>query len=290
MSTQHYEIKLVKVFEEPETYVRIAYFKNQSGKNNYPPIVIIPGWLSTIELFVPLAQEIAKYTDAYIFEPHGFGPKNDPPTPHKKGFFTIETYVKEFANVFKALEFQDQSFVVLGSCSGASKTFNYLLDGDGPKPLAMAALSPQATYITPFRKVILSSFAIIPSFIMTGVQALILAWLHFYLKFKKPEERKNIEHAAKQFKIVDAWCQRRVVIEFIRKYDIRSRIKELTLPILSFVAKEDFFTSPEKSELFQTQPNFKLIQLETTTHRIQEGNEALIAEKIREFLDELKEK
>ncbi|MHA1687408.1 MAG: alpha/beta fold hydrolase [Candidatus Heimdallarchaeaceae archaeon] len=286
MSNEEYQY--VKVSEEPEINVRVAYLLSTRREEKYPPIVIIPGWLSTIELFLPLGRELAKFTDVYIYEPHGFGPKEKPRTPHKKGLFTEETYIEEMEKIMQYLKLEDNKFVILGSCSGAALTFCYMLNSDGPKPLALATFSPQATYKTPFRNVILSFFAIVPSFLMGAVQAIVIALLNFYLKFRNPEETKNIRHAAKQLQVTDAWCQRRVVIEFIRKYDIRERIQELKLPMISFVAKEDWFTTPEKSKMFLVHPNSKFVQLECSAHRIQEDNEETIALQIRNFLDELR--
>ncbi|MHA1400684.1 MAG: alpha/beta fold hydrolase [Candidatus Heimdallarchaeaceae archaeon] len=271
-------LEFVKVQDDPEIRVRILTIKSKNPEYAGRNFFLIMGWISEIDLFLPLANCLAEYGNVIIYEPRGFGKSF---APHKKGFFSIEEYNKEIASVLKIKNLQDKDFVIFGSCSGGAMAFSYYLDGDGPKPYAMAIISPQPHYKTPFWLPILG---VIPNFIMELIQKLIILSMGIYLKFKKPEEVKNIVHAKEQLTKNDAWSQRRFVVEYIVSYDIRDRIKELDIPMVMFVGKEDHFLDLEQSKQFLLHPSSRLIELEEIAHRIQEGNEEKMAKETHEFL------
>ena len=272
------EIRIITVNEDPEIRIRLAIKPSREDKYSNRTIIIIPGWLSGIDNFLPLAEALQLYGNAIIYEPRGFG---ESITPHKKGIFSREEYNKELAYVIRALDLEEKNFIILGSCSGGSQTFSYILDGKGPKPLALAVFSPQEFYGTPFWLPILGW---IPAFIMSFVQKMILIGYRAYLKRKATEDSETVSWAAERLAMNDDWCLRRYVHEFIIKYDIRGRQKEIDIPILMVISEKDHFINPEVSNNFKHHSNSEVLTIKTDTHRVHQDKEKEIAAKINNFL------
>ena len=275
-------MQFITIKKDPHIRVRIAWEKAKEDRYSDRTIVIIPGWLSGIDLFLPLAECLSHHSNVLVYEPRGFG---YPFAPHKKGLFTIKAYNEEIAAVLQSQGIKDKEFIILGSCSGGSMAFSYLLDGVGPKPYALAVISPQEKYNTPFWFPILG---LMPPVVENMVQNIIIGLLNLYLKFKKPEETKNVRHAANQLKHNDTWSQRRFLFEFIHPYDIRNRITDINLPLIMIIGEDDWFANPESSNLFLHHPSSGVIKLHTTSHRLQVGNEEEIALRLEQQLKKLR--
>ena len=266
---------------DPEVTIRLGIFEAEQSNKKELPVIIVPGWLSAIDNFTNMAQALQKYRTAIIYEPRGFGKSL---TPHKKGLFSPEEYNKELSKVIKFLGFKDKEFFFLGSCSGASHVYSYYLNGEGPKPLILAAFNSQERYKMPFFIPILG---IIPTFLMKFIQKMIIVVYRFILKLKKTGESPNVTWAANRLKLNDDWSLRRHVIEFTHKYNIVGRQKEIDVPIVTFTAEKDYFVNPEISKKFLHHKDSELITLKTEMHRIHEGREQEIAVHIQNFLDKL---
>ncbi len=275
------EIEYIQTKDDPKIEVRVAKFYTKNEKYKSRHIIIIPGWLSTIDEFNKLAINLSNYGNIYFYEPRGFGKSK---TPHKKGFFTPDAYNEELGNIIKSLKLNEKEFILFGSCSGASQVFNYYINSDGLKPDLIAAISPQDKYKTPFW---LPALGRLPSFIMGFFQKMIIFFLNLMLKFKKPEETQNVRWAAKQLKENDAWCLRRFVFEFVINYSVQGRLNEIEIPMLMFVGEDDYFVDPETSKKFLNNENSKIVEFKANFHRIQMGNEEIMAKKFNEFLQEL---
>lgn len=275
------EIEYIQTKDDPKIEVRVAKFYTQNENYKSRHVIIIPGWLSTIGEFNKLAINLSNYGNIYIYEPRGFGKSR---TPHKKGFFTPDAYNEELRHIIEVLKLNEKEFILFGSCSGASQVFNYYINGDGLKPDLIAAISPQEKYTTPFW---LPALGRLPSFIMSFFQKMIIFFMNLMLKFKKPEETQNVRWAAKKLKENDAWCLRRYVFEFVINYSVQGRLNEIEIPMLMFVGEEDYFVDPETSKKFLNNENSKIVELKADFHRIQMGNEEIIAKKFNEFLEKL---
>lgn len=275
------KIEYIQTKDDPVIEVRVAKFYSQNEKYKSRHVILIPGWLSTIDGFVKLATSLSNYGNIYVYESRGYGKSK---TPHKKGFFSPDAYNEELGTIIKALKLKEKEFILFGSCSGASQVFNYYINSDGLKPDLIAAISPQEKYKTPFW---LPALGLLPSFIMSFFQKMIIFFLNLMLKFKKPEETQNVRWAAKQLKENDAWCLRRYVFEFVINYSVQGRLNEIEIPMLMFVGAEDYFVDPETSKKFLNNKNSKIVELKADFHRIQMGNEKIMAKKFNEFLQEL---
>ena len=267
--------------ENPEIRIRIAKFPSKSKEYSTREIILIPGWLSGIDNYSPLAKELMNFGNVTIYEPRGFGQSI---TPHKKGLFTPEEYSKELGCVLEALELEDKKFVIFGGCSGGFQALDYYLNGTGPKPKAFALISPEEKVNTPFWLPILGW---LPNFIMNFIQKMIIVFYGLYLRIRRTKESQNVSWATERMKINDNWCMRRYVLEFTINYDIRERQKEIDVPLVMFVGEEDYFVDPEISKNFLHNPSSEIKQIKTTHHRIQEGNEKELAIKTNEFLKKI---
>ncbi|NPD87652.1 MAG: alpha/beta hydrolase [Asgard group archaeon] len=275
------EIQFITTREKPEFKIRLAKFPSKEEKYSHRNIIVIPGWLSAIDNFTPMAKALQKYSNVIIYEPRGFGKSI---TSHKKGYFSSEEYNDELSKVIEHLGLKNKEFIILGSCSGGSQTFCHYLDGDGPKPRALVIFSPQEFYNTPF---FVPALGLIPTFIMIFVQKMIIVLYRFYLKVRRTGESANVTWAADRLRKNDDWSLRRFVVEFIVKYDIRDRQKEIDVPIQMIVAKQDHFVDPEKSKKFIHLTDSEIVEIQTDMHRIYEGKEDEIAKKMNDFLTKL---
>ncbi len=275
------EIQFITTSEEPEFKIRLAKFPTTQKENSHRNIIIIPGWLSAIDNFTPMAEALQKYSNVVIYEPRGFG---ESITTHKKGYFNSNEYNLELSKVIKHLGLKAKDFVILGSCSGGSQAFSYYLDGEGPKPKALVVFSPQDFYNTPF---FVPALGLIPTFIMTIVQKMIIVFYRFYLKIRRTGESANVTWAADRLKKNDDWSLRRFVVEFITKYDIRGRQKEIDIPIQMVVSQKDHFVDPEESKKFLNHKDSEIIEIQTEMHRVQQGKEEEIAKHMDDFLTKL---
>ena len=267
--------------KEPEIRIRIAKFPSKEDKYSSRTIVLIPGWLSGIDNYSPLAEALMQYGNVIIYEPRGFGKSI---TPHKKGFFSPDEYSKELGYVLRKLEIQDKKFMIFGGCSGGYQALDYYLNGEGPKPYAFAAVSPQEDVSLPFWLPILGW---IPSFIMNFIQKLIVAFYFLILKLKGLKETQNVSWAAERLKVNDNWCIRRYILEFSAKYNIKGRTEEIDVPLIMFVGEKDYFVDPEASKKFLHNTDSEIIRIQTTQHRIHDGNEEELATKTNNFLEKL---
>ncbi len=277
-----FQIEYVDTNENPEVKIRLAIFKTKNVDKEAKPVIIIPGWLSAIDNFTPLAEALQKYRTAIIYEPRGFGKSL---TPHKKGLFSPEEYDKELAKVIEYLGFKDKDFIILGSCSGSSQMYDFYLNEKGPKPVFLAAFNSQEKYDMPFFVPVLG---VIPTFVMKFVQRMIIVIYRFILKLKRTGESPNVTWAANRLKVNDDWSLRRHVIEFTNKYNIRGRQSEIDVPLITFTAEKDHFVNPEVSKKFLHNQDSELVILKTEFHRIHEGREEKIAEDIQKFAEKLK--
>ncbi|MCE7742949.1 MAG: alpha/beta hydrolase [Candidatus Heimdallarchaeota archaeon] len=268
--------------DNPEVKIQVGIFESQNSKENALPIIIVPGWLSAIDNFAPMAEALQKYRTAIIYEPRGFGKSL---TPHKKGLFSPEEYNNELGRIIEHLKLKDREFLMLGSCSGASQMYSYYLDGEGSKPIVLAAFNSQEKYKMPF---FIPVLGVIPTFVMKFVQKMIIVIYGFILKLKKTGESPNVTWAKNRLKLNDDWSLRRHVIEFTNKYDIVGRQKEIDVPIITFTAEKDHFVNPEISKKFISHKDSELVTLKTELHRIHEGREQEIAEYIQKFIEKLK--
>ena len=274
------EIEYIQTKDDPKIEVRVAKFYTKNEKYESRHVIIILGWLNTIDEYNKLAINLSNYGNIYLYEPRGYGKSK---TPHKKGFFTPDAYNEELRHIIKTLKLSEKEFILFGSCSGASQVFNYYINGDGLKPDLIVAINPQDKYKTPFWLPALGWF---PAFIMGFFQKMIIFFMNLMLKFKKPEETQTVRWAARQLKENDAWCLRRYVFEFVINYSVQGRLKEIEIPILMFVGEEDYFVDPETSKKFINNKNSKIVELKVDSHRIHMGNEEIMAEKFNEFLQE----
>ncbi|MHA1198436.1 MAG: alpha/beta fold hydrolase [Candidatus Heimdallarchaeaceae archaeon] len=276
------KIEHVITKDDPEVQIRVGIFESQNYKDNVLPIIIVPGWLSAIDNFTPMAEALQKYRTAIIYEPRGFG---ESLTPHKKGLFSPDEYNKELGRVIEHFKLNNKEFLILGSCSGASQVYSYFLDGEGPKPAALASFNSQERYKMPFFIPILG---VIPTFIMKFVQKMIIVIYRFILKLKRTGESPNVTWAANRLKLNDDWSLRRHVIEFTHKYNIVGRQNEIDVPLITFTAEKDHFVNPEISKKFLVHKDSELVTLKTVLHRVHEGREQEIANHIQKFIEKLK--
>ena len=275
------QVDFVVTNDNPEVKIRLGIFKSKNSNKKSKPIIVIPGWLSAIDNFTPMAEALQKYRTAIIYEPRGFG---ESIPPHKKGLFSPEKYNEELTRVIEHLNFKDKEFIILGSCSGASQMYSYFLDGKGPKPVFLAAFNSQEKYDMPFFVPVLG---VIPTFLMKFIQKMIIVIYRFILKLKRTGESPNVTWAANRLKVNDDWSLRRHVMEFTHAYDIRNRQKDIDVPLITFTAEKDHFVNPEISKKFLHHKDSELVVLETEFHRIHEGREIEIAEQIQKFAEKL---
>ncbi len=273
-------IEWIKTKDEPEVTIRVLKIETLNPEYSNRTLVFVLGWLNEIELMRPLMSEISQYCNVLLYEPRGYGQSKFPKT---KGLFTKEEYCDEIAKVLEYCNVKDNAFLLFGNCSGAALAFEYFLSDNKIKPCALTMISPQLKYKTPFWLPILGK---LPNIFLASFQWFILLFLNIYLKFKKPDEVKTIIYAKEQL-TKHGWSQRRFVLEFITRYDIRKRVAKITPPLMVFVGKDDYFIDLTQSKIFMSNPLSKVVELVAVGHRIHAGNEKNIAKNINTFFIEI---
>ena len=273
---------MVALPTEPPFVVRIAELDAAAGgSRSGPPVLVIPGWLGDMERFVDLGEALTGIGPVTIYEPHGFGGSRG---PHQRGLYDARSYVTEIGTLLRAIGYRDREFVILGSSTGGSLALSYLVDGRGPKPLALALLSPQLSFRIPAWFQVLDR---LPSTLARLAQGLILILLRLYLGISGSPDVRSIDYAVRQLRSSDDWALRRFLFEFMRPCALESRVGEVDVPVIAFAAEKDWFASHPAPELLRV-PGSRLEIVGSDAHRFQEGREQEVAERLRRALAELR--
>lgn len=271
----------LQVSEKPFIQLRHCFLETKQPENQHRTIIIIPGWLGTIEERMPLAESFLRFANVIIYEPRGFGKSS---APHKRKIWSIEHFAQDLAKIIKFYKLQEGEFYIWGSCVGSAIAFYYYLNKLGPKPKALLLASPQDKFKT---KWWFNLFKWTPYFVLVLVEKIVVFFLELYLKLKKPDEVKNVKYAVKRFAEADLYVQLRILIELIHEYNIKKVKDKLNLPILVFTAKADWFTLPENAKQFaKMHPHSELVEF-GNSHRIIDGNETNIGDHIAKFIEKL---
>jgi len=273
------EDKYLEVSKKPFIQLRHKYFQCLDERYQNRTIIMIPGWLDSIEARTPLIESFQRYANIIIYEPRGFGKSSK---PHKRGIWGVEEFTDDLSKVIELYNLKDDEFFIWGSCIGSALSYLYYLTKNGVKPKGMLSASPESKFKTKWWFNVLK---LLPYPLLWLAQKLVVFVLRIYLKFKTPKETANLDYALKRFKEAGLYIQLRILVEFIHKYDIRGREKGLDLPILVLIAEQDWFTDPENSKLFATlHPKSKLIRF-GDAHRIIVGNHEIIGDHVKDFID-----
>ncbi|MHA1686491.1 MAG: alpha/beta fold hydrolase [Candidatus Heimdallarchaeaceae archaeon] len=273
--------KFLQVSDTPFIQLRHRFLTTKNPENKHRTIIIIPGWLGTIEERLPLAESFLRFANVIIYEPRGYGKSS---APHKRKIWKLEYFAQDLAKIIEYYRLKEGEFYIWGSCVGAAIAFQYYLSKLGPKPKALLLASPQDKFKT---KWWFNLFKWAPYFLLVAIEKIVVFFLELYLKMKNPEEVKNVKYAVRRFTEADLYVQLRILIELIHEYDIRDQKENLDLPILVFSAQQDWFTLPENAKQFVTfHPQSMLIEL-GNSHRIIDGNEMEIGNYIATFIEKL---
>ncbi len=277
MEKEHY----ITISENPKIKIRALHVIPESPKARKDiTIVILPGWLSTIENRKVLINEFAKYFSVIMYEPRGYGKST---SPTYKGAYTIEEQTRELQTVLNYFGLKDESFVIFASSVTSALTLEYALRGLKPRPLALALISPPQYYHEPIWMKVMSIFPLFFLNFLKNVVLSILIW-----SAKNPDERDNLKKGRDKINKANPKSQLLFYKEFLRKYDIRDRKQNLTIPIIAFTPSMDRLTPIEQSEeLTKINPLSEYYKFPKKSHRIIDENEEKIAELTMKFINKI---
>ena len=266
------------VSEEPLITLRHAFFETSNKKYSSRNIVMILGWLSSIEERMPLIESFRNIGNIIIYEPRGFGKSS---APEKKGFYGIDQCTSDFARIIKLYQLQDRDFYVWGSSYGSAIALQYSVKNLGPKPRAFLLASLESSCQTRWWIQLMQYF---PKFFYSFLSRFVLFYINFSTRKKNPDDVQDISATLKDFKERGIYIQIRIYFECLTKYNIEDLEHKIDTPLLIFIAQKDWFSKPEKSrKLAEFNPYSKVITVGESHRNIVE-NPGILTEHIKEYI------
>ncbi|NPD87647.1 MAG: hypothetical protein HGN29_02920 [Asgard group archaeon] len=271
----------IKVLSKPEIYIHHRYLPALEDKFQNRTIVMIPGWLDTLERRMALVEEFRKIANIVIYEARGFGKSTG---PKKRGLYTNQMLLDEFQLVLQHHNLSGTDFYIWGTSFSTSLILQYSIEKREPKPKALLVASSVSKFKTKWWFDVLN---IMPFFMLKFFVKIVLFFLRRNLKKKQPDDEENIDYADQRFKEVNLYAQIRVLIEAMHKFDIRGKEDEIKQPMLIFTAEKDWFTDPDISKSFANyNPKSKTISL-GKSHRVVTTGEEIIKEHVLNFINSI---
>ncbi len=275
------EEKYLTVSEKPLIVLRHSFFPTTNEEYKNRTILLIPGWLSSIDRRLPLVKAFQEISNVIMFEPRGFGKSSG---PRKRGLYKPICYADDLSEIVKHYQLKEDEYFIWGSCVGAEIAYQYCIDNKGPKPKAILAVSTASKHYT-FRWFSIVNY--LPYPILWAAYKIYKIIFKMYLNKQSPEDIKNFDYSMERFYELDFYVQARIILEFIHKYDIRGKEDGIGVPQLIFYADKDWFSKPKESEnLAQFHPKSKLVKY-SKAHRFIDGNEDDIVNHINQYLQAL---
>ncbi len=273
--------KYLAVSEDPIIEIRHAFFDSSNNKYRDRTIVMVIGWLSSIEERMPLINSFRSIGNIIIYEPRGFGKSS---APQKKGFYGIEDSTLDFAKIIELYSLQDRDFYVWGSSYGSAIALQYSVMNTGPRPIAYILASPESSCQTRWWIQMMQYF---PRFFYSILARIVLFYINLTTRRKNPDDVQDISKTLKDFKERSIYVQTRIYFECLAKYNIEGLEHKIDTPLLIFIAKKDWFSKPENSKkLANYNPDSKVITVGDSHRSIVENSESL-SEHINEYITKL---
>jgi pimeloyl-ACP methyl ester carboxylesterase len=269
----------IKVSTNPEINIHHKYFPAIEDKFSNRTIVMLPGWLDTIERRMALVEEFRKIANIIIYEARGFGKSTG---PKKRGLYTNKHLLDEFQIVLKHYNLEEEIFFIWGTSFSTSIILQYVIERRNPIPKAIMVASPVPKFKTKWWFNILN---LMPFFLLKFFVKIVLLFLRRHLKKKQPDDESNIDYADQRFKEVNLYAQLRVLIEAMHRFDIQGKEQEIKQPMLIFTAEKDWFTDPEVSKSFANYNSKSQVVSLGKTHRIVTTGEENIRKHVVDFLE-----
>ena len=275
------EENYITVSEKPFISLRHCFFPTSNNDYKERTILLIPGWLSSIDGRMPLIKSFQKIANVIMFEPRGFGKSSG---PKKRGLYKPNCYADDLSIIVKHYQLKEDEYFIWGSCIGAEIAYQYCTENKGPKPKAILAVSTASKHYTFWWFSIVNY---LPYPIMWFAYKIYKILFKMYLKKQSPEDTKNFDYSMERFYELNLYVQIRILLEFIHQFDIRGKEENIGVPQIIFYAENDWFSKPEESEkLASIHPKSKSIQY-SEAHRFIDGNEDDIVNHINQYLQTL---
>ena len=275
------EENFIKVLDNPEIQIHHKYFPAFAEKFQKRTIVMLPGWLDTIERRMTLVEEFRKTANIIIYEARGFGKSTG---PKKRGLYTNQNLLDEFQIILKHYNLKDEEFFIWGTSFSTSLILQYAIERRDPIPKALLVASPVPKFKTQWWFNVLN---LMPFFMLKFFVKVVLFFLRRHLKKKQPDDESNIDYADQRFKEVNLFAQLRVLVESMHRFDIRGKESEIKQPMLIFTAEKDWFTDPEVSKSFAQYNSKSQVVSIGKTHRVVTTGEENIRMNVDKFLGSL---
>ena len=271
----------ITVSEKPLISLRHCFFPVSNNDYKDRTILLIPGWLSSIDRRIPLIKEFQKIANVIVYDPRGFGKSS---SPRKRGLYKPQSYADDISEIVDHYQLKESEYYIWGSCVGAEIAYQYCIDNKGPKPRAILAVSTASKHGT-FKWFSLVNY--LPYPILWVAYSIYKIIFKRYLKKRSPADIKNFDYSMERFYDLDFYVQARIILEFIHKYDIRGKEEKIGVPQMVFYAEKDWFSKPEESaKLASMHPKSKSIRY-NEAHRFIDGNEEEIVDQINQYITKL---
>ena len=275
------EEKYLIVSEEPLIQLRHAFFETSNVKYQDRIIVMIPGWLSSIEERMTIIESLRSISNIIIYEPRGFGKST---APEKKGFYGIDDCTSDFVKIIELYNLQDREFFVWGSSYGSAIALQYSVKSLGPQPSAFILCSPESSCQTRWW---IQMMQYLPKFFYAFLSRIVLLYINFSTRKKNPDDSHDISKTIKDIKERGIFVQIRIYFECLAKYNIEGLEHKIGSPLLIFIAQKDWFSKPENSKkLAEFHPDSRVITV-GESHRSIVENPGVLTKHISDYIQKL---
>ena len=200
-----------------------------------PPVLFVAGWISQISGWKTVLKEMTKDFPVHYVETR----EKISSRIAGKADYGVTPVGEDIAKIVERLDLPPRRFVMFGSSLGATAIVD-CYQSLKRKPLALALISPNATFRVP------RIWMVIVTLFYPPLYALIRPPVKWYLKNFRLDVKVDHEQYAKYCNAIDAadpWKLRKAVLA-VAKYQIWDRLEFVDVPTLLIGATKDVMHEP----------------------------------------------
>jgi len=265
--------KMISVSEKVK--LKLVHF-SPAKKTNNPPVLFVAGWITMIEAWKDVLQEMTKDFEVHYVETRE---KITSQVNGKVGY-SVEDIGRDIAALVGYFKFQPKQYILFGSSLGATA----ILDSTQHlpvEPLCLVLSGPNAVFRIPrFGKVIIALF-------YPGFYGLLKPFIKWYLKNFRLDVKKDYAQYQKYCRNIDAanpWKLKKAA-QALGKYTVWDLLPNIQIPTLIAGASHDTLHEPTNlKKMVSLMPQASYIDLETNKRT----HQGIMVVKMREYLKKLR--
>jgi len=251
--------------------LRVVEFQPPVRSSIGPPIIFIPGWISSVTGWIPVLRELSAHHRIVYLETREKVSARIPSGPYPS--FTMDRLVADLIEVM-AVELElDEDHVLMGSSLGSTVILDYLGRGSTP-PITSILIAPNAEFRLP--SWVLPVARVVP----TPAFSLLRQLLKWYLTRFVVDAEAEPEQAARYRQSLDDAEPRRLTANAraLADYSVWERLAGIQSPVVVITGESDaIHHRGDMDRMIEVLPNGRLEVLASNreTHSEKAGRLAL---------------